>query len=561
MRQLERTLLVIAALSIVLSLAALATPFAQKGFPSGHDVTAHITYTFLFDRALAQGQLPVRWVEWVRGGESQPLFNFYPPGLYYLIEAVHLGVPRLSTAFKSTPLLLWWCGALFTFAWLRPLGWMPAGLAAVLFAWSPYVIVDVFVRGAYPEVAAMMCAPALLWSVDRSIRLARTIDALLVAAFVGAMLTTHLISSLIFAPVVAAYAAYRLLADGARWQTAARLMAGVAIGVGISAFYLLPSIAELQHIAIGRMTSGYSDYRQHFVSPWQWFSYRWGFGASRLGLNDDMPLQIGIVQWVVIAAVVVAILRPRSGDALRLRAMTFWLLVVATAMFLMTEQSAWLWRAIPALSYLQFPWRYFMVVSLGTAALAALLVSSMSNRAIQASIVIATIGLHTQLYRDHVKPNEYIPRLSMNIDNPRWPELEPAGMRAFIERGFTPVAARQELPSAVPRWAIISGEADVRERRLADHVLDLDIVTATGIRLRINSHDFPGWIVLIDDVEAEITVDPRYGFMDVTVPAGAHRVEARFSNTPIRAVANGISVLSLALWGIGLVWSGRRRGL
>ncbi len=561
MRQLDRTLIIIAALVIVISVVSLAVPFTREGFPSGHDATAHITYTFLFDRALSQGQVPVRWVEWVRSGEGQPLFNFYPPGLYYLIEAVHVVVPWLSTALKSAVVLLWWCGALFTFAWLRPLGGMPAGLAAVLFVLSPYVIVDVFVRAAYPELAAIACAPGLLWSIERLMRSARLVDALLVACFVGAMLTCHLLSSLIFAPVGASYVIFCLLRAEAPWRRAGLLVAGVVIGVGMAAFYLLPSMAELPHVAIGRMTSGYSDYQQHFVAPSQWFSRAWGYGASVAGPGDNMPLHIGVVQWLVIAlgitrlAVGAFTRRPVPHGA----ALAFWLVVVGTAMFLMTDRSALLWRVIPALSYLQFPWRYFMVISLGTAALAGVLLSSISSRTLQALLVIGAMGWQYQLHRDHLKPADYIPRRAMNIDNPRWPDMESMGVRAFIERGFTPVTAQREAPDGIGRWGVVAGDADVKDVRLADHLVDLEVTTSTGARLSIHSHAFPGWSVSVNGASTDVTIDPRHGFMEVTLPPGAHRVEARFGNTPVRTLANRISLASLGLWSIGLVWSVRFR--
>jgi uncharacterized membrane protein len=545
--QLERVLLLVATLTIVGSLTSLVAPFTREGFPTGHDATAHITYTYLFDRALSQGQVPVRWVEWVRAGESQPLFNFYPPGLYYLIEVSHgLGL-RLSVAYKTTVALLWLCGALFTMAWLRPLGWMPAGLAATLFALSPYALVDGFVRAAYPELAAMAFAPGLFWAIDRLMRSALTRDLLLVACFVCLMLISHLLTSLIFAPVAAAYAGYRMWTLPAPWRHAGRLAAGVFLGIGLAAFYVVPSMVELGHVAIGRMTSGYSAYQDHFVAPSQWWSTAWGYGASVPGLGDDMPLQISGVQWLVIGLATASLL---ISALTRLRvphvgALAFWLAAVGVAMFLMTDRSALLWRAIPALPYLQFPWRYFMVISLGSAVLAGLLLASVTSRTVQALLVIGVIGWHYAAHREHLKPASYIPLQAMNIDRSRWAEIEQVGVGAFLERGFTPVAARQEAPAGIGRWTIVDGSGEVRPSRVADDSMTLDVETSTGVRLRLHSHMFPGWRVWVDDEPIDVAIDPRYGFLEVTLGAGTHRVDARFTNTPARTASNAISVVSL----------------
>jgi hypothetical protein len=557
--QLQHIAVIAAAIAIAAALASLAVPFAHDGLPSGHDATAHITYTYLFDRALSQGQLPVRWVEWVRSGDSQPLFNFYPPGLYYLIDTVHALGLRLSIALKATVLLLWWCGALFTYAWLSRLGRLPAGLAAVLFALAPYTILDAFVRAAYPELAAIACAPALLWSIDRVIRSERVVDALLVAAFACLMLLCHLLSSLIFAPIMTAYALHRLAVAPTR-RRVALLALGSVLGLGMAAFFILPSMLELHLVSIGRMTSGDADYQRHFVAASQWLSSAWGYGASVPGLGDGLSFRIDVTQWlaIVLAASILISGRLSGRRHPHAGALAFWLAIVLAAMFVMTEWSAPLWRSIAALRYLQFPWRYFMVISVGTAALAALVLSSVKSRTTQALIVMVIVVAQYWQHHDHLKPLQYFPRQALNIDNPRWAEIEAAGigMRAFIERGFTPVDARQLAPQGIGRWTITQGEADVRAIRETDDRLQLEINASSGAQVRINTHYFAGWVASIDGAPIEIGVDRRYGFMNIEVPAGTHHLDTAFTNTPVRSTANAISAASIGLWLGGLAWAG-----
>src|SRR5262245_6651915 len=69
---LRQWLTVVAVGAVMISLLTVAPPLLHSGFAAGHDAPAHITYTYLFDRALSQGQFPVRWVEWVAPGNSQP---------------------------------------------------------------------------------------------------------------------------------------------------------------------------------------------------------------------------------------------------------------------------------------------------------------------------------------------------------------------------------------------------------------------------------------------------------------------------------------------------------
>jgi len=121
-----------AAASIVVSIISVARPFTVPGFPAGHDTPAHLTYAHLFDRAIRQGQFPVRWTEWARGGQGQPLFNFYQPGLYYIVTGVRAATGlSLSRALKLSVVLLWWIGGLLLFLLLSQFGRWPAALGAV----------------------------------------------------------------------------------------------------------------------------------------------------------------------------------------------------------------------------------------------------------------------------------------------------------------------------------------------------------------------------------------------------------------------------------------------
>lgn len=559
----ERALRFVAAIVILGSIASVVVPFTRPGFLSGHDIGGHVTHTYLFDRALWQGQVPVRWVEWVRPGESQPLFNFYPPGLYYLIQIPHaLGLP-LSAALKTTVPLLWCLGGLFMYGWLRPLGSMPAGLAAALFVLSPYLVIDAFVRAAYPELLAVSFAPGLFWSIDRLARSGAGRDALLVACFTAALLVCHLLSSLILGPVAAAYAVHRLVATRARPRTIGLLASGALLGAGLAAFFVVPSQLELAYVSIGRITTGYFDYQGHFVDPSQFLTGAWGYGPSVPGLEDGMSFAIRAVPWTVLALACASLpLAWLTRRVPHIGAIAFWLAAVGVAMWLMTSSSTVIWRAVPALAYLQFPWRYSMVVSVGVAALAALLLSAVTHRATRAAVVIVVVGLHYQLERDHLKPALYYPKYQANIDNPRWAEVVSLGLPAFLERSFTPNVARREPPAGIGRWSIVGGTGEVREIAIADHRLTLDVHTPDGARLRVSSHAFPGWVTFLDGQPAPMHVDREYGFIEVDVPPGRHRVDARLTNTPVRTAANAISVASVSVWLFGAVWSlrTRRRG-
>jgi hypothetical protein len=547
---------------LVIGMITLGRPLLHSGFVQGHDLGAHATYTYLFDLALRQGQVPVRWTESVRPGHSQPLFSFYQPGFYYLVELVHLAVPRLSTSLKLTVVALWIVGAAFMFVLCLPRGRLPAAMAAIVFAFSPYLLLDVYVRAAYTEFAALALVPGLLWAIDRVCRAPSRAAVALVAGIAGLMLICHLPTVLIVAPLCAVHACRMALRSEAPGRTLLALAGAAALAAGLAAFYMLPALGELELIQISALTRDYFDYRRHFVEPGQWLRDAWGFGGSVEGASDEMSFQIGIVQWVVLlasaAGIVHAALRRRVEP--RDRDLVEWLGGAAFAMFMMTAVSAAVWAAVPQLSFLQFPWRYLMVVAIACGPLAANLLARVPGERRRAAIFAATLALLVVLSGDQRRPSAYLPMAAMNIDDPKWRSTPQAQAGAFVEAGYYPTTA-----PAVPRgaeegkrWRIEGGHALVTERAVKDHAVDLRINAELAVDLIITSHMFPRWIATIDGEPAEIRADRDTGYLRVRVPPGRHRVEVRLEDTPLRRAANATTLGSMIVL-LGLIAAQVRR--
>jgi hypothetical protein len=535
--------------AVAMSFASLAPALLVPGFPLGHDTAAHLTYLYLFDAALSQGQFPVRWIEWIRPGHSQPLFSFYQPGFYYAVQLVHVLAPSLLLSTKLTILAAWWSGGVFLYLHLRRLGPWPAMLAALLFIRAPYLILDVFVRAALPELLAVACAPAVLWSLDRSLRSPRIHYPLLFAAATAAMLLCHLPTVLMFLPVYATYAGVVWLSGPREGRSVVRVAAAAGLGLGLASFYVLPALLELHLTKMHTLTSGYFDYRQHFVEPWQWFRPTWGFGGSEPGPGDGMSFQAGLVQWIAAGGGVAAAAHAaRTGRKDPARWLLYWLGVLAAALFMTSAASGVIWRTLPPLPFIQFPWRFLSVVSLAAAVIAAHALASVRNTAVQAVVVLSVTGGLWWQTQGLLKPASYLPRASTYIDSPGWRYARDAARLAFIEPGYYPSTVVRVPEGHIERWRITRGTGTVSPREVLDHRVVMDINSTTGIELTIASHGFPGWRVLIDGRPTEWAYDRDFGFIVVNVPAGAHTIDAAFTDTSVRASADRISLVSGAFW-------------
>ena len=110
----------------------VSAPLLQKGLYLIHDdqQTARL---FLLDQAIKAGQLYPRWVEGLGFGFGYPLFNFYPPLVYFLGEIFHLVgfgyIDSIKLVFFSSILL----SGFAMFALVRKLwGEIPAVVASAL---------------------------------------------------------------------------------------------------------------------------------------------------------------------------------------------------------------------------------------------------------------------------------------------------------------------------------------------------------------------------------------------------------------------------------------------
>ena len=529
---------------------ALVSPAFDPGYRDGHDALSHVTYVYLFNEAIRQGQFPVRWIEGPWTGYSQPLFNFYQVGFYYFVELVHTIVPRLSQSLTLTIVLLWCAGSGFTFLWLKRLGALPAALGTVMFALSPYVVQDVFIRAAYPEFAAICFAPGVLWALDRLLITGRPVFVPLLGLLLCLMMICHLPATMIVSPLIAATVLSLVVTRQAQPGSFLKLAAAGALAIALSAFYVVPVLAEIEDINIQAMTTEYADFRKNFVLAKQ-------LDGIRFTPINEISFQLGISQWAAVLFGMVASLLAlkRKYWSARDVAILACLSTIGLALFMMNGVSLRVWESLPPLAFIQFPWRFFLPISIACAAVAAFLVSSIRDERVQAGVVLLAIALHLPLYLHYQRPDRLILREQWNIDDPAWRQTAAARRFGFYQSGFDPIGVTHRPDPLAPRAAIVAGAGTVRMVSFRHDGLTLDVQAEQNLRLSINSHYFPGWTVALDGRDVRITVTPDFGFMEIDVPPGMHRVEAQFGNTPIRTAANTITVVTAVTIILLLAWS------
>ena len=542
---------------VVAALALTAVgPLFDGRMVVGHDAYEHATRTAEYARAVGSG---VWWPEWAPNlghGYGEPVFLFNPP-LFYALAAIptFVGAPIVSAVNLATAFLLVVAG-LGAYAWTaRVFGRIGGLVAGVAYAWSPYVLLDLYVRQALTELAAVCVFPWALWGLARTCQTPGSRRLAVAAVAVGLLLLASTPAAVVIAPALLGQVA--VLTRLRRPLGLARGLAALALGGLLAAAFWAPAASERHLLRFDRLLSDRPAYYNHFLEPTQLLSPAWGYGLSVPGPEDGMGFGLGRANLLLAACAVGLLVAGRARGLLGRQA---WLAIALAAggVVLTTEWSAPVWERLPELRYLQFPWRFLLLPALGGAALAAvpaaLLARSRPRAAVLLALACAAVLVVEGWSRARpgdlatVPGTEFAPPAIANRDRARGTAYE---YETIWTEGRPEESARARLVTRTGSATIIDLDADAHRERFA--------VAARGrVRLRLNTFYFPGWRVYVDGREQPIDYANPSGLIELVVERGQHLIEARFEPTPARRLGRALSAVALGVVALMLIWTGRR---
>jgi hypothetical protein len=573
-------------LVVIFSLFAALPLTGPDYFFDAHDATNHVFFLTEFDAALRDGVWYPGWATDQALGYGYPTFVFYPPLPYYVAEGFHLLGADQVAAIKWTFGLATVAAGLAMYLYVRHLAGRRRGfLAAAVYVYIPYHLVDLYVRAALGEYGAFVWMPLCLWAFHRLVEAPSARRLGLASLAYGGLWLTHNPTGLSFTPLLAAYILTLLLRQPAPWrQRLARAMAplGAALlGMGIAAALLLPNLFERDAINQEQWVRAGYNYALHFVQPAHLLSPAWGYAPGTPGTEGGMSHQLGAVPVLLAGVAVVAACRGRGlwRRPHRQRVtILFYGGATLALLVIMTPLSAPLWARVPIAGLIQFPWRLLALTAVTLAVLSGFAPGTLrevedeagsksDGRRLHApTLVLALVALGASL--PYLQP-QYTPTpasagsplLSIEF------ELEYEDMR-----GMT--AWTQEMPPTSPLVEqYLAGEPLVTAEVLAPGATvemiraggasdELWVRSPEGTALRFYTYYFPGWRVFVDGQrlpEAALRPETVYGLLTVDMPAGEHRVLLRWGDTPLRLAGKSLTLACLVA-AVVLVVAGRRRG-
>lgn len=534
-------------LLLFVSFPAVASLLLPGGFTS-HDLTHHVIRQIDMDRLLSEGQFPPRWSGDLATGFGYPLFLFnYPlPALageifhkvgfsfLYSVKAVLfssmilsvLGMYLFLKSFLGSP------RACVDVSRGEADSRLPAFLGAVFYLYAPIRFLNVYVAASVGSALAIGILPFVFWSIVE-IKKGKEWAILVGALSVSGLILAHNVTALIFAPVILTFA---WVIGGIRGIKKIGIM--FLLGLGLSAWFWLPAMGEKQFIRYDQLMR--RIYVDQFPTLSQIIYSPWGYGLShpQNPESGDMSYQLGLVHIGVV--LVYGIWYLAFGRRNKFKRLSLFILAsFVISIFLMLKISQPIWDALPFLSLVQFPWR-FMAVSIFMAAVAtALLVNALPHKKL---LVISLLLLVIYANRNHLRINQ---------------KYDP-GEDYYLSLKTSATSFDENLPIWVTKiktdadhgkFSFLSGKGSVNTIESKSARVLVEIEATESAEVRFNQYYFPGWDIEMDGEKVNfnyLTVD-NSGLPVFDIAEGKHLVTAEFKNTPIRNIADGISVITVII--------------
>ncbi len=355
-------------LIILLAAFVAIVPQLIRGNSCGHDFDVHLVSWLDCVNAWRHGILYPHWAPSPNYGAGEPRFVFYPPLIWILSAALGLALPWHLAPVALTFLILAATGLATRALALEALDDLPATLAGCVSIFSGFALYTAYARCAFPEFAGGFWLPLIVLFVLRDRRASgsffdRVFDgstAPLAIALAGAWLSNLPLGVMAGYLMVGVALLWALVRSS--WAPLLRAAIASVSGLGLAAIYWLPAALERHWVDIGQATQ----------DPGYNFENNWLFAHSAnpaLALHDEILHQIS---WIAVSMIAVAgagfaicLLRGRLPADKASGARLLWvplLAIPAVNFFLFFPVSRPLWRLLPEMPFLQFPWRWLEAV-------------------------------------------------------------------------------------------------------------------------------------------------------------------------------------------------------
>lgn len=545
-----------------------------------HDNT-QVARVFTMHKSLVDGMFPVRWVSDLGYGYGYPIYNFYAPFAYYIGGFINLATDSL-TATKAMMVIGVLLSGIFMYYFARSLWGAFGGIvAAMLYMYAPYHALDIYVRGDVGECYAYAFIPLAFFGIykillignenakrktqneKKQFKIQKYLSAIVIGSlgFAGIILS-HNLTAMMVTPFLFGFVLLLWFFSKKQKAFVFGVFVSALLALLLSAFYWLPVFPELKYTDVLSQIGGGADYRNHFVCAHQLWDSPWGYGGSTFTCVDGLSFKIGKVHIILAGlSILLILIQIFSSHLKKIQPRTFFIVgflagSLCISIFLLGEESKFLWDAFPPMAFFQYPWRFLLLVSFFISVLGGGVIFFFQgifslrwqfflNILISGILIVFIIVVNADIF----VPQSIFSATAKSYTNEEALHWEASKLTdEYLPKGFDNPKMENQVPTK--KIVIPKGKGSMISFHETTTKITATFEMKTASKILLQQAYFPAWHVMLDGKEIAYKKSSRG--MVIVIPQGKHTLEVTFIETPIEKLGNilffaGIVVLILGI--------------
>lgn len=548
---------------------------------TGDDYAFHVTRLQSAAKGWANGQVVPQVDPDTLDGFGYAYNLFYGPLVTYVTAAVQALVGAWPVAVNIVLVLCVILSGLIMCRTMLKISRNPvlAMMVAVIYMASPYFLNNLYSRMAVGEIVAFVSAPILLLGLYQLMihdkHASRNI-----AISAALLVLSHSLSAMLFAIMAGVFVLLNLKRI-VNWENIWRMLLGVVVALGLTAFFTLPLIEAKMTGIYGVFNEGYSriyfganpqSMNDHRLWPNQLMAVDYSASADD-GLNGENDLALGIIVWIGLLGFWFA--RKKIENRAE-RSFVTSLYIISILAILVTLPLI-NWHYVPSILWqMQFPWRMLMIVALAMSVVSGYTVYGFVRGIGEDKQKIAAVAVG--MLAIYLVTPVIIPDPSRKLDTVEevakdpvvigW-EGEYAPMQLLcspddeddVKQGYACSLSRirERLVERGKEVKVLSGGVIV-ERSLKDGLkmrITVNNLDSTTAKLELPLIYYLGYKAVLNGDDLKVGYSQEYGLVTVEVPAGAKgEISVKYGMSFATQIGLMISSMTAGLGLIWVVWSG-----
>lgn len=523
---------------------AMASSFIY-GITTGNDFHQHFQFAVSIHDSIVSGEIYPSFVSSPNYGLGDIALRFYPPFGYYILSFVYIVVGNWYAAALATFWLVFFIGGVGLYLLAREeFSPQQSLLAAAVYIFVPYHLNEIYNNFLFAEFVATAVLPFCFLYVTRICRGSGFTSVIGLSASYALLILSHLPLTVIGSLAFAVYACLLLRKDNLL-KSLVKLAASVGAGLILSSFYWVRMVREMswiKHSSAEYFADTFDFGRNFLFKPANWVNFQ--DDVLALWFADLMLVAILIL---AIPSTVFLIKNRRTVSAFtRAVAVLFFLSV-----FMTIPLSGFIWKLLPFLQKVQFPWRWMAIVSVTGAVFASVGIIWMAgamkkskNPALPVAlgaILVVFVFMAAFVIKQavYVPADDFHKQLATVAEDPSYEGWWPvwAKMSALSQKEKVVIPGRD---AAIESWS-------PTERRFT-------IAPGESGTASVGTFYYPHWQASINDAPTEVSPSAE-GLVSIFVPAEGSRIRLTFKEPGINRAAFCVSAVGwiIALLGIILL--------